>query len=153
MLKDPGEYKRLITTNGALYNTIQHFPNHADALIRPVLNDPEVFKRLIKDNDELRYIAQQFPNHAEILGKGSREEALEELIRQINQDLKEISQHARLMGIFREQEKTTLKQLPPELAKKIIMDTRSSRYVSDEKADEEIGEEYKKGIQGPPRKK
>ncbi|WP_131795246.1 hypothetical protein [Fluoribacter gormanii] len=147
-LKKPEEFKRIIADNRDLRWAAQQFPNHAEELISRVLNDLEEFKRLIKSLYELRETAEQFPNHAEILGKKSLEEALEalkELLRQ--KDLKELGKNARIMGLFRAQEKTSLHELPPEIAEKIIKDTRSSSHISDEEAEKKIEEEYNKGIQ------
>ncbi len=60
-LKDPEEFKRLITTNSELLATAELFSNHAEELIAPVLEDPEEFKRLIKNYYELRDTAELFP--------------------------------------------------------------------------------------------
>ena len=61
------ERQRLIKDNFDLRQTALQFPNHAEELIRPVLDDPKERQRLIKDNFDLRQTALQFPNHAEEL--------------------------------------------------------------------------------------
>jgi hypothetical protein len=65
VLKDPEDFKRLITSSYDLVKIAKAFPNHAEEIFGRVLKDPEDFKRTFKDLNQLCEEAKIFPKHAE----------------------------------------------------------------------------------------
>ncbi len=147
VLKGPEEFKRLITSISGLCYAAEVFPNHKKELIGRVLKDPEEFKRLITSISGLREAAEVFPNNKGVLGQDSIEAAIKVIEEKV--DIKEIKKNARLMGVLRRRDDSLFSQIPKEIAKKIVADTRDSKHLNDEDTSVIIEQEYKNK---PPKK-